>query len=70
MGFGMHVKRMVRKAGLRAKEIASPTWDMLTDAERNLGSSIHLRDESEQRSIGSHYSFEQGSQKHPAAVTR
>lgn len=33
------------KAGLRAKEIASLTWDMLTDAEGNLGSSIHLRDE-------------------------
>lgn len=33
------------KAGLRAKEIASLTWDMLTDAEGNLGWSIHLRDE-------------------------
>lgn len=33
------------KAGLRAKEIASLTWDMLTDPEGNLGSSIHLRDE-------------------------
>lgn len=33
------------KAGLRAKEIASLTWDMLTDAEGNLGSAIHLRDE-------------------------
>ena len=26
------------KAGLRAKEIASLTWDMVTDAEGNLGS--------------------------------
>jgi integrase/recombinase XerD len=33
------------KAGLRAKEIASLTWDMLTDAEGNLGSTIHLRNE-------------------------
>ena len=33
------------KAGLRAKEIASLTWDMLTDAEGNLGPSTHLRDE-------------------------
>jgi integrase/recombinase XerD len=32
------------KAGLRAKEIASLTWDMVTDAEGNLGSAIHLRD--------------------------
>jgi len=33
------------KAGLRAKEIAALTWDMLTDAEGNLGSAIHLRKE-------------------------
>jgi integrase/recombinase XerD len=32
------------KAGLRAKEIASLTWDMVTDAEGNLSSAIHLRD--------------------------
>jgi integrase/recombinase XerD len=32
------------KAGLRAKEIASLTWDMVTDAEGHLGSAIHLRD--------------------------
>jgi integrase/recombinase XerD len=32
------------KAGLRAKEIASLTWDMVTDAEGRLGSAIHLRD--------------------------
>ena len=31
------------KAGLRAKEIASLTWDMLTDAEGHLASAIHLR---------------------------
>jgi integrase len=33
------------KAGLRTKEIAALTWDMLTDAEGNLGSAIHLRNE-------------------------
>jgi integrase len=33
------------KAGLRAKEIAALTWDMLTDAEGNLGVAIHLRNE-------------------------
>ena len=33
------------KAGLRAKEIAALTWDMLTDAEGNLGQAIHLRNE-------------------------
>ncbi len=32
------------KAGLRAKEIASLTWDMVTDAEGDVGTSIHLRD--------------------------
>jgi integrase/recombinase XerD len=31
------------KAGLRAKEIACLTWDMLTDAEGHLSSAIHLR---------------------------
>ena len=33
------------KAGLRAKEIASLTWDMVTDAEGQIGDAIHLRDE-------------------------
>jgi integrase len=32
------------KAGLRAKEIACLTWDMVTDAEGNLCDAIHLRD--------------------------
>lgn len=32
------------KAGLRAKEIAGLTWSMLTDADRYIGSSIHLID--------------------------
>ena len=32
------------KAGLRAKEIACITWDMVTDAEGNLSDAIHLRD--------------------------
>jgi integrase/recombinase XerD len=31
------------KAGLRAKEIASLTWDMLTDAEGILSPVLHLR---------------------------
>lgn len=30
------------KAGLRAKEIACLTWDMVTDAEGNLSDAIHL----------------------------
>jgi integrase/recombinase XerD len=33
------------KAGLRAKEIACLTWDMLTDARGNIGGAIHLRDD-------------------------
>ena len=33
------------KGGLRAKEIAGLTWDMLTDAEGNLDRAIHLRNE-------------------------
>ena len=32
------------KAGLRAKEIASLTWAMVTDADGDIGSSIHLTD--------------------------
>src|SRR4029079_598023 len=31
------------KAGLRAKEIANLTWAMVTDAEGQLSSAIHLR---------------------------
>ena len=31
------------KAGLRVKEIANLTWAMVTDAEGQLGSAIHLR---------------------------
>jgi integrase len=40
------------KAGLRAKEIAALTWDMLTDAEGNLGHSIQLRDVATKGSSG------------------
>jgi integrase len=40
------------KAGLRAKEIASLTWDMVTDAEGDLGSAVHLRDEASKGSSG------------------
>ena len=32
------------KAGFRAKEIASLTWDMVTDASGEIGDAIHLRD--------------------------
>jgi integrase/recombinase XerD len=32
------------KAGLRAKEIASLTWSMITDADGDVGSNIHLTD--------------------------
>ena len=33
------------KAGLRAKEIAGLTWSMITDADGDIGSSIHLTDQ-------------------------
>ena len=32
------------KAGLRAKEVASLTWDMVTDADGEVGHSIRLQD--------------------------
>jgi integrase len=32
------------KAGLRAKEIALLTWDMVIDADGTIGTAIHLRD--------------------------
>ena len=32
------------KAGLRAKEIAGLTWSMITDADGEIGSSMHLTD--------------------------
>ena len=40
------------KAGLRAKEIASLTWDMLTDPEGHLAPALHLRDEASKGSSG------------------
>ncbi len=40
------------KAGLRAKEIASLTWDMVTDAEGNLGNALRLRDEASKGASG------------------
>jgi integrase/recombinase XerD len=40
------------KAGLRAKEIASLTWDMITDSEGNIGPVIHLRNEASKGSSG------------------
>ena len=32
------------RAGLRAKEIAGLTWSMITDADGDIGSNIHLTD--------------------------
>src|SRR5271165_3144914 len=40
------------RAGLRAKEIASLTWAMLTDAEGDIGDAIHLVDEASKGSSG------------------
>ena len=40
------------KAGLRAKEIASLTWDMITYAEGNLAFALNLRDEASKGSSG------------------
>jgi integrase/recombinase XerD len=40
------------KAGLRAKEIAGLTWDMVTDAEGNLGHVLHLRNEASKGASG------------------
>ncbi|MBY0226242.1 MAG: site-specific integrase [Hyphomicrobium sp.] len=40
------------KAGLRAKEIAGLTWDMVTDAEGKLGYALHLRNEASKGASG------------------
>ena len=40
------------RAGLRAKEMASLTWAMLTDAEGNIGDAIHLVDQASKGSSG------------------
>ena len=37
------------KAGLRAKEIAGLTWSMITDADGDIGSNIHLTDKASKR---------------------
>jgi integrase/recombinase XerC len=43
------------KAGLRAKEISAVTWDMITDADGNIGREIALRDKtSEGKNGGRH----------------
>jgi hypothetical protein len=44
------------KAGLRAKEIASLTWDMITDAEGDIAFALNLG--SQQRIIRSGDPFE------------
>ena len=41
-GFGRSLSLSV-KAGLRAKEIASLTWEMVTTSEGEVGTSIHLQ---------------------------
>jgi len=40
------------KAGLRAKEIASLTWDMVTTSDGEIGNAIHLRDVASKGSSG------------------
>jgi integrase len=40
------------RAGLRAKEIASLTWSMITDADGDIASSIHLTDKASKASGG------------------
>lgn len=40
------------KAGLRAKEIASLRWEMVTDAEGNLSNSIHLTNDASKGKSG------------------
>jgi integrase len=40
------------KAGLRAKEIASLTWRMVTDAKGQIGRAIHLEDGASKRRSG------------------
>ena len=40
------------RVGLRAKEIASLTWDMVTDAEGVLAFALNLRDEASKGSSG------------------
>ena len=40
------------KAGLRAKEISSLTWDMLTDAEGAIGTAIHLQNRASKGKTG------------------
>ena len=40
------------KAGLRAKEIACLTWSMITDADGDIASSIHLTDKASKGSGG------------------
>jgi integrase len=40
------------KAGLRAKEIASLTWEMITDADGEVGQAIHLQDKASKGKSG------------------
>jgi hypothetical protein len=59
------------KAGLRAKEIASLTWDMVTDAEGNLGHALHLRNEASKGArIRSSDPVEQGTANGAAGIAQ
>ena len=40
------------RAGLRAKEIASLTWDMVTNSEGSIGTAIHLQDKASKGKSG------------------
>jgi integrase/recombinase XerD len=39
-------------AGLKAKEIALLTWEMITDADRQVGQAIHLQDKASEGRSG------------------
>ena len=54
------------KAGLRAKEIASLTWDMLTDGEGNIAFALHLCDEASKGFVRSSDPLKQGRQERSA----
>ena len=52
------------KAGLRAKEIALLTWEMITDASGEIGKAIHLQDKASKGRSGRGYPAESGAAVH------
>jgi hypothetical protein len=64
-----HPKLLSIKAGLRAKEIASLTWRMVTDARGYIGRAIHLEDTAS-KGEGSGRSHRQAEQADTAPATR